>query len=113
MNEPTYAHGSTAPPLDVDLVRGPGRLPVALPPEAVVTATVIRPGSATITINAPVTDFGAVDRPARVRIPWDAGDLINAGVDELYYRVDLDITTNAGVEKLPAPLTIKVRPASA
>jgi hypothetical protein len=114
MSDPViYAHGSTAPPLDIDLVRGrTTRTAVELDADADVEATITRPGLDPITRNAVVTDLGAASvRPARVRVVWQADDLVNTTDDVVEYRVDLAITTDAGIERLPAPLTIRVRPA--
>jgi hypothetical protein len=112
-DEPVYAHGSTAPPLAIDLVRGRGRLPVELPAEAVVTARVTRAAveAAAITRPATILTYGAAGTPARVRVDWLVGDLVNLTADTVRYEIDLTITTDAGDEHLPAPLSVRVRPA--
>lgn len=106
-----YTHGDTAPPLELGLTRA--RRPVVLDEDATVEARVIRPGMATLTKVATVVSRGSVQYPARVRVTWAPGELVNLGTDAVEYLVELRPTTVDGTETTPAPARIMVRPAYA
>lgn len=106
-----YTHGDTAPALELGLHRA--NRPVALAEADTVEARVIRPGLATLTKAAAIVERGDADTPARVRVTWAAGELVNLGADEVDYLVELRPTTAAGTETTPAPARITVRPAYA
>lgn len=109
---PTYTHGDTAPPLDVELRRE--RRPVILDESATAEATILRPGMASIVRPATVEELGDALTPARVRIAWQADDLVNTGVEPIDYRVRVVVTTpGVGIESTPAPPRFTVRPTPA